>query len=552
MAAQNLKLLSVEVTDSKAWFFDLKGSYYVARDEIGSKSSQSGLRIRPTEFIEHAWAMSDANGLVYFATPGGCVSAYPEHSAINGGYPASLWSGYVDEAIFAIESDSLGRPWVATSGGLWLRHDNGSFRLEIKTSGSDSIAIDYGASHADSKGNLYFGGTGGLITIRNPTHYPITASGSLIIRTIKVNERYVEFEDASENENRLLSLDGRNDTILIELGTKKFLTRETVRYQHKLEGFDTDWQDSGNINSVTYQNLPPGNYTFRARGADSMGVWSDNEITLPIEVLPPYWKTWWAFLSYFIFAVLLFAYFKRLNDRYISHRERLRLAEEGSAAFARLEDDYQAQREANEVLLQRRAPSANRLLDVVETALSAQDTEVGDRPATLALANKLQTLRELQTLTTRTTSEEHTNLHALADEIAARLAESNPQAARAIITNAICKDLIPVEHATYLALVIQEVLELAATGRKFDNAVDPMIYICMASPTVNEAGDYAYELRVDDSALEEIGSDRAADNLLPLTFHLIESGGGEIKQHYDAGNTLSITLLFAPQSGGYA
>ena len=43
----------------------------------------------------------------------------------------------------------------------------------------------------------------------------------------------------------------------------------------------------GNNADVTLNNLPPGQYIFRARGADSSGAWSDNEIKLPITVLPP-------------------------------------------------------------------------------------------------------------------------------------------------------------------------------------------------------------------------------------------------------------------------
>lgn len=543
------KLLAVEVADRNVWFFDLEGSMYVPTAMVGVKNCDSIVQIEPNQFVDDSWAMASANGFVYLATPGGGVFAYREEDIAANRNHVPVWSSFVDEAIFAIELDSLGRAWIATSSGLWLRHNDGVFRLAIKATEGGSIAIDYGASHTDSEGNLYFGGTGGLITVRSPTSYPVTPSGSVEITAIAVDERYVEFkrEYEDDTESRLLRVEDANSLILIEYGLHSLLPQITAPFQHKLEGFDTDWQDSGNINRVSYQNLPPGRYNFRARGADSTGVWSDNEINLPIEVLPPLWRSWWALLTYFILTAALITYLKRLNDRYIAHRERLKLAEEGSAAFARLEDDYQAQREANEVLLLRRGPSATRLLDVVETALSAQDTKVSSGPEALALVNKLHTLRGLQVVTTRTTSEERTDLHALTDEIAARLAESNPQASHAIITNAVCKDPVPLEHATYLSLVIQESLELATSGRKFEDAVDPMIYISLASPTVKETGDYLYELCVEDSGLKEIGSD-TLDRLLPLTFHLIETGGGELTEHFDAGNTLSINLIFAPQA----
>ncbi|MFK8043132.1 triple tyrosine motif-containing protein, partial [Congregibacter sp.] len=298
----------------------------------------------------------------------------------------------------------------------------------------------------------------------------------------------------------------------------------------------------GSINVVTYQNLPPGDYVFRARGADSTGVWSDNEIRLPIKVLPPAWRTWWAIASYLLLALIAFRYFKIINDRNVARRERLKIAEEGSAAFARLEDDYQAQREANETLLLGRTPSANQLLDVLETALSAQFNDT-DSETTADLSSKIATLRSLQTFTDRTTNQERTNIHALTNEITARLATTSEFASRAIITNDTCKDLVPLEHAMYLCLVIQEALEFAITGRSFDSSIDPLIYIAFASPTLTEAGEISYEFRIEDSA-QKHNYDETLARAMPLTFHLIETGGGEVSDDYDAGNTLSISLRF--------
>ncbi|MDP5070484.1 MAG: hypothetical protein NWQ45_06250 [Congregibacter sp.] len=246
-------------------------------------------------------------------------------------------------------------------------------------------------------------------------------------------------------------------------------------------------------------------------------------------------------------ALAMFAYLKRLNDQYVAHKERLKLAEEGSAAFARLEDDYQAQREANEVLLLRRTPSATTLLGVIETALAAQTAAPESKQLTSRLAGKLQTLHSLQILTDRTTSQERTDLHALTEEIAAQFAESNELAASAIVTNDVARDPVVIEHAVYICLVIQEALELAITGRRFDTSVDPLVYIRMKPPTINENGEYSYELQVEDSGLKTSDA-TALERLLPLTFHLIETGGGDLVEDYDAGNTLIIRLLFPATS----
>lgn len=544
LEGEDSKLLAVKSAVGSAWFFDLEGVWITPLSEIERLSVEAQGSIELSRFANRSWTMTGIDAAVFLATPGGEIMLYEENDSVTKGVQLT-WSESINEAIFSIEVDFRGRPWVATSSGLWLRHNNEGLHVQVQTHGVDAIAADYGASHTDYRGNVYFGGTGGLLSIRNPEEYPQARSGSVVLTNVTMNETQVTIRENFERAKWLLRVIERKAKIEFEFGSDKMLWFQTAKYQHKLEGFDTDWQDTGNINVATYQNLPPGSYVFRARGADSTGVWSDNEVNLPIEVLPPLWRSWWALLAYIVLALGALLYLKRINDRYVAHGERLKLAEEGSAAFARLEDDYQAQREANEVLLLRRAPSAKALLDVVETALVAQLADTGTHhQAASALFSKLRALHSLQTLTDRTTSQERTDLHTVTEEIVARLAATNEVAARAIICNEVCEDPAPLEHAVYICLVIQEALELAVTGRRFDSLIDPLVFISMSAATVTENNEYCYELRIEDSGMKDDDTS-AAEQLLPLSFHLIESGGGELSEDYDAGNILTIKLLFS-------
>ena len=52
--------------------------------------------------------------------------------------------------------------------------------------------------------------------------------------------------------------------------------------------------------SATYTNLDPGSYTFMVKATNADGIWSDTPTTLSFEILPPFWKTWWAYSFYMI------------------------------------------------------------------------------------------------------------------------------------------------------------------------------------------------------------------------------------------------------------
>lgn len=447
-------------------------------------------------------------------------------------------------SIYAVVRETPEALWAATNNGLLvINTESEDSRRLGKIHGLLNIDFNHGASLKTDQ-ELFFGGHFGYDKLKRKMVANIDHKSGIWLRGLTIDGRSFRFSKRDSSTVNL-SVAARQRTIQFHLTVNDYRLPMIHQYQHKLEGFDTDWQDTGNINVATYQNLPPGSYVFRARGADSTGVWSDNEVNLPIEVLPPLWRSWWALLAYIVLALGALLYLKRINDRYVAHGERLKLAEEGSAAFARLEDDYQAQREANEVLLLRRAPSAKALLDVVETALVAQLADTGTHhQAASALFSKLRALHSLQTLTDRTTSQERTDLHTVTEEIVARLAATNEVAARAILSNEVCEDPAPLEHAVYICLVIQEALELAVTGRRFDSLIDPLVFISMSAATVTENNEYCYELRIEDSGMRDDDTS-AAEQLLPLSFHLIESGGGELSEDYDAGNILIIKLLFS-------
>ena len=68
---------------------------------------------------------------------------------------------------------------------------------------------------------------------------------------------------------------------------------EKVRFQYQLEGLDDDWRDVGTRRAAYFQDLAPGDYSFRVRAANNDGVWNEGGVSLPFVMLPFFWQTWW-------------------------------------------------------------------------------------------------------------------------------------------------------------------------------------------------------------------------------------------------------------------
>jgi signal transduction histidine kinase/streptogramin lyase len=80
-----------------------------------------------------------------------------------------------------------------------------------------------------------------------------------------------------------------------------FYEPEVNQIQFMLEGYDRSWrQDIRDGETPYYVNVNPGEYVFRLRGANSLGVWNKEGISLKITIYPPWYMTWWAYISYFL------------------------------------------------------------------------------------------------------------------------------------------------------------------------------------------------------------------------------------------------------------
>lgn len=83
-----------------------------------------------------------------------------------------------------------------------------------------------------------------------------------------------------------------------------YATASEMTYYYRLEGFDPSWQEAGTRRNVSYSNLARGKYTFRIKARNSNGVWSGNEIAIPIRVKPAPWFSAVAWVLYVVLFIL--------------------------------------------------------------------------------------------------------------------------------------------------------------------------------------------------------------------------------------------------------
>jgi serine phosphatase RsbU (regulator of sigma subunit) len=94
-----------------------------------------------------------------------------------------------------------------------------------------------------------------------------------------------------------------------------------VNYQYMLKGMDDTWSPITKKADATYNNLSEGNYTFLLKAQSPWGVWSE-PIEFKFKVLPPWYRTWWAYTIYVLLFVLLVWQLIRLQTRRLKQRQK--------------------------------------------------------------------------------------------------------------------------------------------------------------------------------------------------------------------------------------
>jgi hypothetical protein len=95
----------------------------------------------------------------------------------------------------------------------------------------------------------------------------------------------------------------------IQYASLNYTYPQKGNFAYKLEGLDKTWNYVGNQRLATYRYLEPGDYIFKVKASNQDGLWFDNYATLQVKILPPWYKTWWAYLIYIAAAGLVTYYY---------------------------------------------------------------------------------------------------------------------------------------------------------------------------------------------------------------------------------------------------
>ncbi len=242
----------------------------------------------------------DRQGTLWVGTRGGLNRMDPSGRTFT---RFTMKNGLPDQYVQAILEDHRGDLWLATHNGLSYFSPRTERFQNFRE--SDGLPGNYmsptgmeGACHLRD-GHMAFGSTDGLLVfdpkkITGNSYVPpvVLTSFLLFNRTVPISEKSPLPQPIWATT--ALTLSPKQSIFTLEFAALSYAAPERNRYRYRLEGLETEWNEVDSKHRIaTYTNLPPRNYVFRVQGSNNGLLWNEAGVSLPITVLPPWWRTWW-------------------------------------------------------------------------------------------------------------------------------------------------------------------------------------------------------------------------------------------------------------------
>jgi signal transduction histidine kinase/ligand-binding sensor domain-containing protein/AraC-like DNA-binding protein len=245
----------------------------------------------------------DAEKNVWVTTRGGGICLFDRST--NSFVTFNNTKGLINNTTFGMLGDNSGKLWVSSISGI-TRFDplTKKFKNYSYRSGLPLQELNEGAFFKTKTGQLIFGGNNGFVRFTPEKLTDNVYIPPIVITDFQLSNRSVTPDDNSGLLKRnitatsTITLTYDQPVFTIEFAALNYHQSANNQYAYILEGFEGNWNNIENKRSATYTNLRDGTYIFKVKGSNSDGLWNDVPAQLTITVLPPPWRTWWAFVGY--------------------------------------------------------------------------------------------------------------------------------------------------------------------------------------------------------------------------------------------------------------
>ncbi|MCG2461585.1 response regulator [Flavobacteriaceae bacterium F89] len=242
----------------------------------------------------------DPNGLLWIGTNGGGLNVLD--TSDQRFYQYTVADGLANDVIYAVLPDNDGNLWLSSNKGITKFTPGNSLEGKptvVNYNNYDGLATEFntGAYLRDRKGILYYGSLDGFYWFK-----PDDISDNHILPKTMITGFTVFDKPQPLKPN--LSLKHDQNTLSFTFSSMQFSLPQKNGYRYRLLDHEDEWVQAGNINTVRYIQLPPGDYRFQVTSSNYDGIWNEIPEQYAFTIAPPWYMAPWAKIMYLVLLIV--------------------------------------------------------------------------------------------------------------------------------------------------------------------------------------------------------------------------------------------------------
>jgi ligand-binding sensor domain-containing protein/signal transduction histidine kinase len=309
----------------------------------------------PGNYFVYSYSICvDAKGVVWSGSYDNALSRFDKASDGFLPYEDSA-SGMTIDHVLNILEDNKHNLWVATSKSITRINEQRNkvkiYRASHEIHFNDA---DYVPNNFQSwDGELFFGDSSGYYSF-----FPAKLKDNSVPPLVSFSAFYLGDKEVKPAVNGVLKVPvwqtkeiklsyGQN-IFSIDFNATHYDGEVELQYLFILENYDNTWHHIGTDHTAYFFNVPPGKYIFHAKAIEADGT--SDEKTISIIIVPPWYKSWWAYSIYGICFLLIAFIANRIVKNRIVEKERTKSKEKELAQAKEIEKAYHSLEQAHETL----------------------------------------------------------------------------------------------------------------------------------------------------------------------------------------------------------
>ncbi len=164
---------------------------------------------------------------------------------------------------------------------------------------------------------ILFAGLNGVYVYNSQHNLSPENKFKIVLDQITLNNKVISGNP--EFAKKMEKIDYANNNVKFNFHSVTYNGIDGLQYSYKLQGFNDDWSEWSDVNNITFNKLPEGEYTLLLKAKNAYNFESSH-LKYSFTILPPWYRSWWAYTLYALALLVIVIIIIKLSTQRVKQQ----------------------------------------------------------------------------------------------------------------------------------------------------------------------------------------------------------------------------------------